>query len=129
MSKHDRQSDRRALIDQPVTLRVLVHVLATLAALALSGWWFIFDEVRTVHGDIALQRAEMGRQLDGASRFQVEQRERLWDRVDVLQQEIQSVQIELGELRVGVRHIGQTADAIFSTLTARDETDARSDQP
>lgn len=112
--------ESRELMDQPVTLWVLVRALATLAAVALSGWWFIFDEVRLVRSELAAQRVEMVRQIDSAAAAHAEQRRRLRDRVDVLGRDIQDVQVELGELRVGVRHIGQTTDAIFSALTARD---------
>jgi hypothetical protein len=84
------------LVDQAMTVRVLAKVLATLAAIAVSGWWFMFDEVRLVQGDIAKQGSELAREIDGSARFQLEQRDRLWNCVDALWAEIHVVQLELG---------------------------------
>ncbi|MBT4907856.1 MAG: hypothetical protein HOK98_11090 [Rhodospirillaceae bacterium] len=105
------------LVDQPVTVRVLAKVLATLAAIALSGWWFMFDEVRLVRGDVAQQGSELAREIDGSARFQLEQRDRLWNRVDALREEIHVVQLELGDLRARLQQVGQTADAIFAVVS------------
>lgn len=105
------------LVDQPVTLRVLAKVLATMATIAVSGWWFMFDEVRLVRGDVAQQGSELAKEIDGSARFQLEQRDRLWNRVDALREEIHSVQIELGDVRARVQQVGQTADAIFAIVS------------
>lgn len=105
------------LVDQPVTVRVLAKVLATLAAIALSGWWFMFDEVRLVRGDVAHQGSELAQEIDSSARFQLEQRDRLWNRVDALREEIHAVQLELGDLRARVQQVGQTADAIFAVVS------------
>ncbi len=105
------------LVDQPVTVRVLAKVLATLAAVAASGWWFMFDEVRLVRGDVAQQGSELAQEIDGSARFQLEQRDRLWNRVDALREEIHVVQLELGDLRARVQQVGQTADAIFAVVS------------
>tara|TARA_R110002110_G_scaffold376568_2_gene586651 strand:- start:164573 stop:164989 length:417 start_codon:yes stop_codon:yes gene_type:complete len=105
------------LVDQPVTLRVLAKVLATLAAIAVSGWWFMFDEVRLVRGDVAQQGSELAKEIDNSARFQLEQRDRLWNRVDALREDIHSVQIELGGLRARLQQVGQTTDAIFAIVS------------
>jgi hypothetical protein len=105
------------LVDQPVTVRVFAKVLASLAAIAVSGWWFMFDEVRLVRGDVAQQASELAREIDGSARFQLEQRDRLWNRVDALREEIYAVQLELGDLRARVQQVGQTADAIFAIVS------------
>ncbi len=105
------------LVDQPVTVRVFAKVLATLAAIAVSGWWFMFDEVRLVRGDVAQQASELAQEIDGSARFQLEQRDRLWNRVDALREEIHVVQLELGDLRARVQQVGQTADAIFAVVS------------
>ena len=104
------------LADQPVTVRVLARVLASLAAIAVSGWWFMFDEVRLVRGDVADQGAVLAREIDSSARFEIEQRDRLWTRVDALRQEIHGVQIDLGELRARVEQIGRTTDAILAVV-------------
>lgn len=104
------------LADQPVTVRLLARVLATMAVVAVSGWLFMFDEVRLVRGDIAGQGAVLAQEIDGSARFQIEQRDRLWTRVDDLRQEIHNVQIELGDLRAQMRQIARTADAIFAAV-------------
>ena len=104
------------LADQRVTVRVLARVIASLAAIAVSGWWFMFDEVRLVRGDVADQGATLAREIDGSARFQIEQRDRLWNRVDGLRQEIREVQIELGDMRARLDQIGRTADAIFAVV-------------
>jgi hypothetical protein len=105
------------LVDQAVTVRILAKVLATLAAIAVSGWWFMFDEVRLVRGDVAQQASELAQEIDSSTRFQLEQRDRLWNRVDALREEIHSVQLELGDLRARVQQVGQTADAIFAVVS------------
>ena len=105
------------LVDQPVTLRVLAKVLATLATIAVGGWWFMFDEVRLVRGDVAQQGSELAKEIDSSARFQLEQRDRLWNRVDALREDIHSVQIELGGLRARMQQVGQTADAIFAIVS------------
>ncbi|MDA0785132.1 MAG: hypothetical protein O3B37_02480 [Proteobacteria bacterium] len=106
------------LVDQAVTVRVLAKVLATLAAIAVSGWWFMFDEVRLVRGDVAQQASELAQEIDSSTRFQLEQRDRLWNRVDALRAEIHTVQLELGDLRARVQQVGQTTDAIFAVVSA-----------
>jgi hypothetical protein len=105
------------LVDQPVTVRILTKILATMVAIAVSGWWFMFDEVRLVRGDVAQQGSELAREIDGSARFQLEQRDRLWNRVDALREEIHVVQLELGDLRARVQQVGQTADAIFAVVS------------
>ena len=105
------------LVDQPVTVRILTKILATMVAIAVSGWWFMFDEVRLVRGDVAQQGSELAREIDGSARFQLEQRDRLWNRVDALREEIHVVQLELGNLRARVQQVGQTADAIFAVVS------------
>jgi hypothetical protein len=105
------------LVDLPVTVRILAKVLAALAAIALSGWWFMFDEVRLVRGDVAHQGSELAQEIDSSARFQLEQRDRLWNRVDSLRDEIHTVQLELGDLRARVQQVGQTADAIFAVVS------------
>ena len=105
------------LVDQAVTVRILAKILATLAAIALSGWWFMFDDVRLVRGDVAHQGSELAREIDSSARFQLEQRDRLWNRVDALREEIHAVQLELGDLRARVQQVGQTADAIFAVVS------------
>jgi len=117
------------LVDQPVTVRVLAKVLATLAAIAVSGWWFMFDEVRLVRGDVAKQGSELAREIDGSARFQLEQRDRLWNRVDALREEIHVVQLELGDLRARVQQVGQTADAIFAIVSPPVRPPAIHDRP
>ena len=114
------------LVDQPVTVRVLAKVLVTMAAIAVSGWWFMFDEVRLVRGDVAQQGSELAKEIESSARFQLEQRDRLWTRVDALREEIHSVQIELGDVRARVQQVGQTADAIFAIVSpAARQPDAR----
>lgn len=117
------------LVDQPVTVRVLAKVLATLAAIAVSGWWFMFDEVRLVRGDVAQQGSELAREIDGSARFQLEQRDRLWTRVDALREEIHLVQLELGDLRARVQQVSRTADAIFAVVSPTDRRPAAQDHP
>jgi len=114
----DREPERAGprLVDQPVTVRILAKVLVTMAAIAVSGWWFMFDEVRLVRGDVARQGSALAREIDSSARFQLEQRDRLWTRVDALREEIHSVQIELGDVRARVQQVGQTADAIFAIV-------------
>lgn len=104
------------LADQPVTVRVLARVLVSLAAVAVSGWWFMFDEVRLVRGDVVRQSHALAKEIDGSARFQVEQRDRLWNRVDALRDEIHGVQVELGDLRARIRELGRTADAILKAV-------------
>ena len=105
------------LVDQPVTVRILAKVLVTMATIAVGGWWFMFDEVRLVRGDVAQQGSELAKEIDRSARFQLEQRDRLWNRVDALREEIHSVQIEIGDLRARVQQVGQTADAIFAIVS------------
>ena len=117
------------LVDQPVTVRVFAKVLASLAAIALSGWWFMFDEVRLVRGDVAQQGGELAREIDSSARFQLEQRDRLWNRVDALRAEIHAVQLELGDVRARVQQVGQTADAIFAIVSPPSRSPVTQDRP
>lgn len=117
------------LVDQPVTVRVFAKVLASLAAIALSGWWFMFDEVRLVRGDVAQQGSELAREIDSSARFQLEQRDRLWNRVDALRAEIHAVQLELGDVRARVQQVGQTADAIFEIVSPPSRSPVTQDRP
>lgn len=117
------------LVDQPVTLRVFAKVLASLAAIAVSGWWFMFDEVRLVRGDVAQQGSELAREIDSSARFQLEQRDRLWNRVDALRAEIHAVQLELGDVRARVNQVGQTADAIFAIVRPPSRRPVSHDRP
>ncbi|MEP4884943.1 MAG: hypothetical protein ABJ215_01110 [Alphaproteobacteria bacterium] len=117
------------LVDQPVTVRILAKILATLVAIAVSGWWFMFDEVRLVRGDVAQQGNELAQEIDSSARFQLEQRDRLWNRVDALREEIHVVQLELGDLRARVRQVGQTADATFAVVSPRATRPAAPDRP
>lgn len=119
------------LVDQPVTVRVLAKVLATLATIAVGGWWFVFDEVRLVRGDVAHQGGVLAKEIDSSARFQLEQRDRLWTRVDALRGEIHAVQVELGDLRARVQQVGQTADAIFAVVSpvTRRRSDADDGNP
>lgn len=105
------------LVDLPVTVRILAKVLVTMATIAVSGWWFMFDEVRLVRGDVAQQGSELAREIDSSARFQLEQRDRLWNRVDALREQVHGVQIELGDLRARVQQVGQTTDAIFAIVS------------
>jgi len=115
--KNDHAPAGLRLVDQAVTVRILAKVLATLAAIAVSGWWFMFDEVRLVRGDVAQQASELAQEIDSSARFQLEQRDRLWNRVDALREEIHTVQLELGDLRARVQQVGQTVDAIFAVVS------------
>ena len=110
--------DRR-LVDQYITVRVLTHVVSTLVLVAAGAWWFLFDEVKSVGREIALQRTEVLQEVAGNGAFQVQQRAQLGKRVDDLQDKIQDLHADVGELRAGVRHIGRTTDAIFSVVVTR----------
>lgn len=122
------------LVDHAITVRVLTRVISTLAVIATAGWWFLFDEVKSINRDMDAQRTELLREITRTGAFQVDQRVRLWDRVNELQHDIQSLHSEVGELRAGVQHIGRTAEAILSVVaggrdepqhSARTEGDAR----
>lgn len=114
LSDHEDVGHR--LIDQYITVRVLTRVVSTLIIVAVTGWWFLFDEVKSVSRDMASQRAELVREISVNGAFQVEQRNRLWDRVNELQRDIQLLQGDVSELRSGVQHIGRTTDAIFAVV-------------
>jgi hypothetical protein len=104
------------LVDQAITVRVLTRVITTLVVIATAGWWFLFDEVRTINREMDVQRTELLREIARTGAFQVDQRVRLWDRVNELQRDIQALQSDVGELRAGVQHIGRTTDAIFAVV-------------
>lgn len=106
------------LIDQYITVRVLTRVVTTLIVAAVTGWWFLFDEVKSVSRDMAQQRSELVREISMNGAFQVEQRNRLWDRVNELQRDIQNLQGDVSELRASVQHIGRTTDAIFAVVAS-----------
>lgn len=60
--------------------------------------------------------------------FQAQQRSQLGDRVDDLQDKIQGLQADVGELWAGVQHIGRTTDAIFSIVVS-ERTEREERQP
>lgn len=111
------------LIDQYITVRVLTRVVTTLIVVAVTGWWFLFDEVKSVSRDMAQQRSELVREISLNGAFQVEQRNRLWDRVNELQHDIQTLQGDVSELRASVQHIGRTTDAIFAVVVGGQDLD------
>lgn len=113
------------LIDQVITVRVLSRVLSTLVIVATAGWWFLFDEVKSLSRDMHAQRGELLHEIAQTETFQVEQRVRLWDRVNELQRDIQDLQSEVSELRAGVQHIGRTTDAIFAVVAGTASTERR----
>ena len=125
-SSHEDR-DRR-LIDQYITVRVLTHVISTLVLVAAGAWWFLFDEVKSVGRDITLQRTELLQEVGRNGMFQAQQRSQLGDRVDDLQDKIQGLQADVGELRAGVLHIGRTTDAIFSIVVS-ERTEREERQP
>lgn len=114
--RHEEAGHR--LVDQYITVRVLTRVVTTLIVVAVTGWWFLFDEVKSVSRDMALQRSELVREISLNGAFQVEQRNRLWDRVNELQRDIQSLQGDVSEVRAGVQHIGRTTDSIFAVMVS-----------
>ncbi len=104
------------LVDQVITVRVLTRVLSTVVVVATAGWWFLFDEVKSLSHDMTVQRDELLREISRSETFQIDQRVRLWNRVNELQRDIQALQSEVSELRAGVQHIGRTTDAIFAVV-------------
>lgn len=126
---HGDHEDRdRRLIDQYITVRVLTHVVSSLALVAAGAWWFLFDDVKSVGRDLTMQRTELSQEVARNGAFQAQQRTQLGGRVDDLQGNIQNLQSEVGELRAGVQHIGRTTDAIFSVVVSR-RSGAPKEQP
>ena len=121
-ARHSR--DPAGLVDQVITVRVLTRVLSTMAIVATAGWWFLFDEVKSLSRDMTLQRDALLREIARSEALQVDQRGRLSGRVNQVQQDIQLLQSDVGELRAGVHHIGRTADAIFCGCRGQCETSA-----
>lgn len=117
------ESRDRKLVDQFITVRVLSHVVSTLVLIAAAGWWFLFDEVKSLGQDVTAQRTELLREVSLNGQFQIEQRMRLWDRVNELQHDIQALQVDVGELRASVQHVGRTTDAILSAVTTESESE------